>query len=636
MATITTDAFKALALVANGSPTARWNFPLAAGTPLLQAGGLGAGVDLRYSFLAVNPASDPQRGFLAFTADQQAATRAVLQRYADVANLRFSLDATDAGQLGFANSTQTQTQLGFARFPEYSYTLSSGLLDAIVEQPGAGTVWLNRTSSAADTSPGQRVFFTLLHELGHALGLKHPFSAGANGFVLDGAQNNLRYTVMAYSPALNSLVYEISGRAGDYSVATRPVSPSSLMLLDITALQTLYGANTASHNGDDVYRWGRNAELLETLWDGAGSDTIDCSNQTLRCEVNLTPGSFSSIALRLSEADKRAALDLPSWFTEALDERTYDGQQNLAIARGCWIENAIGGRAADSLRGNARDNLLDGRGGADTLIGGAGDDRYAVDRAEDRVVELAGGGVDLVLASASYTLPAFVEQGRILASGAVDLRGNALGNLLYAGAGDNRLDGAGGADAASYAFATAGVSLSLALDGAQATGGSGRDTLLQIERLYGSAYADRLTGNGGANVLAGGAGNDTLRGGDGNDLLLGGAGRDRLAGGEGADRFRFDVAPGAANRDLIEDFAPGADLLQLDRRVFTALGPPGALPAGYWRLGTSALDTDDFLLYDRPRGELAYDPDANGPQAPLVFAWLTPGLAFGSQQLELV
>ena len=128
----------------------------------------------------------------------------------------------------------------------------------------------------------------------------------------------------------------------------------------------------------------------------------------------------------------------------------------------------------------------------------------------------------------------------------------------------------------------------------------------------------------------------TLRGGGGRDLLLGGAGSDRLLGGEGEDRFRFDCAPGVANRDRIEDFSPAVDLLQLDHRVFTALGPAGPLPASYWRRGANALDANDFLLYDRTSGGLAYDPDATGPQAPAVFVWLTPGLALGPLQLELV
>jgi Ca2+-binding RTX toxin-like protein len=81
--------------------------------------------------------------------------------------------------------------------------------------------------------------------------------------------------------------------------------------------------------------------------------------------------------------------------------------------------------------------------------------------------------------------------------------------VLYAGVGNNVLNGSTGTDTASYAYATAGVQVNLTLTSAQATGGSGSDRLVGIETLTGSAYADRLTGNSAANVLNGGAGNDT-------------------------------------------------------------------------------------------------------------------------------
>ncbi len=62
------------------------------------------------------------------------------------------------------------------------------------------------------------------------------------------------------------------------------------------------------------------------------------------------------------------------------------------------------------------------------------------------------------------------------------------------------LDGAAGNDTVSYAFASAGVTVSLASAGAQATGGSGSDTLISIENLIGSGFNDSLTGNAGNNV----------------------------------------------------------------------------------------------------------------------------------------
>ena len=91
-------------------------------------------------------------------------------------------------------------------------------------------------------------------------------------------------------------------------------------------------------------------------------------------------------------------------------------------------------------------------------------------------------------------------------------------DVLDGGAGNDTLDGGAGIDTASYADATSGVSVSLAVTGAQSPGGGeGTDTLVSIENLTGSAFNDTLTGNSGANVLMGGAGDDILNGGGGAD-----------------------------------------------------------------------------------------------------------------------
>jgi Ca2+-binding RTX toxin-like protein len=221
------------------------------------------------------------------------------------------------------------------------------------------------------------------------------------------------------------------------------------------------------------------------------------------------------------------------------------------------IENLQGSAYADSLHGSSGANVLDGGGGygddsldggagADTLIGGSGNDTYTIDSTSDVIVEAAGAGTDLVQSwLASTTLGANVENLRMLATGA-NGTGNTLDNVIYAGIGDNVLNGLTGTDTVSYRYANAGVTVSLATIAAQATVGSGTDTLLNFENLTGSAYADRLTGGSAANILDGGAGNDTLSGGLGNDTLYGGAGDDTIY----VDSPN-DVAYGGAGTDLV-------------------------------------------------------------------------------------
>jgi Ca2+-binding RTX toxin-like protein len=223
---------------------------------------------------------------------------------------------------------------------------------------------------------------------------------------------------------------------------------------------------------------------------------------------------------------------------DAIDIGSFDSLTGLA-----GNDSLSGGAGNDSLDGGPGNDSLNGGSGADSLIGGDGSDLYTVDNAGDIVSEtnavLASGGTDTVYSDLSaYTLTANVENGRILSTTVANLTGNTLNNVLYAGAGNNGLNGGSGIDTVSYAYGlagTSGVTVSLAVDTAQATGGSGSDTLTSIENLIGSAYADRLTGNTGANSLAGGAGSDTLDGGAGSDTLAGGDGSDAYFVRDGGD-----------------------------------------------------------------------------------------------------
>jgi hypothetical protein len=151
------------------------------------------------------------------------------------------------------------------------------------------------------------------------------------------------------------------------------------------------------------------------------------------------------------------------------------------------------------------------------MAGGAGDDTYFVDDAGDTVTEVADAGTDTVKSTFSYALGANLENLTLLGSANLNGTGNALSNVITGNSGNNVLDGGGGIDTASYAAAGAGVAVSLAVAGPQATGGAGTDTLISIENLTGSTLNDTLTGDGGSNVLSGGAGNDTLDGGGGID-----------------------------------------------------------------------------------------------------------------------
>ena len=180
-----------------------------------------------------------------------------------------------------------------------------------------------------------------------------------------------------------------------------------------------------------------------------------------------------------------------------------------------------------------------------TLTGTAGDD-VLVAGSGNNVIN-AGDGNDVLSAG----------------SGNNEMHGGAGNDLLYSGAGNDLLDGGTGSDTASYAHATAAVTVNLDLLGAQNTLGAGTDTLTGIENLLGSNFNDSLTGDANNNVINGGLGNDFLNGGAGDDLLIGGMGNNTLTGGAGADTFQW--LKGNSGHDLITDFTPGTDKLDLSQ-----------------------------------------------------------------------
>ena len=259
------------------------------------------------------------------------------------------------------------------------------------------------------------------------------------------------------------------------------------------------------------------------------------------------------------------------------------------------IENLIGGAFDDTLTGSTLVNVLDGGAGNDTLWGGAGNDTLT-------------GGV-----------------------------GN---DVLLGGAGSDKLTGGDGVDTASYSDATSAVTVNLGLTGAQATGGSGSDTLTTVENLTGSNFNDKLTGSSADNVLDGGLGDDSLVGGAGNDVLHGGVGNDNLNGGDGNDVYSYtalnqDVGAGQADTLVAAvgdrvDFSVDLDksFLKIGGQSLFALAADTAVgsdfvagdtnmrfTAGHLQVDLNGdgkfVDTQDFDIGMSGAGSMLFDHDAD-------------------------
>ena len=352
-----------------------YSFPWTSSSTAIFAGHNGIG---DYSLLNEPNAS----AHYGLTATQQTAARAAVQTWANVANITFSEvpeSSSNVGDIrfGWTSATDTtstgNTAWGWASYPN-SYW------------PSAGDVWISTTAAGAaatDWSVGSDNFGSLIHELGHALGLKHPFEGNV---VLPVATDSTQYSVMSYTPALHSLYVSVTHSGNTWSWSSYNIEPSTPMLYDIQAMQYLYGANTSYNTGDNIYTFDPAVPFIKTLWDAGGKDTISVSNFTLGCTIDLRAGYFSKI----SYLDDISA---PVNWSTAPPTPTYDGTDDLAIAYGCVIENAIGGSGNDTLTGNDANNNLDGGPGNDILNGGVGIDTavYSIRRSSASLTKTSTG-----------------------------------------------------------------------------------------------------------------------------------------------------------------------------------------------------------------------------------------------------
>ncbi len=181
-------------------------------------------------------------------------------------------------------------------------------------------------------------------------------------------------------------------------------------------------------------------------------------------------------------------------------------------------------------------------------------------------------------------------------------------------------NGGSGTDTVDFLSATSAIVFSLALPGAQATGGLDTVTLVGIENLIGSAHGDTLSGDDAVNTLSGGDGDDLLSGGGssdalhgdaGADVLQGGAGNDLLIGGAGADTFR-DTSTGL-NGDTIRDFSVGDRIVITDASLagFAASIADGKLT---FTGGSINLDSGRY-------GDLSFAAAAGGGVQLQVATW---------------
>jgi Ca2+-binding RTX toxin-like protein len=352
-------------------------------------------------------------GYSTFSQAQREAAREAIRYWDDLIAPTFvEVNGTGGADIVYAN-TSTGPDQAWAYYPNGKGTPYFKHI--------ASDVWIATpevNSSNGQLADGFYGLMTLVHETGHALGLSHPgnYNFGDDG---DGdgqpdpityqgdafyAQDTTQYTIMSYFSS-----YEAGQKQSliDWSVM-RVVYASTPMVHDILAIQAKYGADLTTRTGNTTYGFNATADVTNsamrftpgemaaifTIYDAGGIDTLDLSGYRTSSIIDLRPGSYSSAGgadrqLTLAEINaNNAAAGLParseflyevyfkgvdgvngglSWI-ERTNSTDFLMHENIGIAYGTIIENAIGGSGNDRIIGNSANNRLTGGAGADTFV----------------------------------------------------------------------------------------------------------------------------------------------------------------------------------------------------------------------------------------------------------------------------
>lgn len=403
-------------------------------------GGTGTAAHVNYTYAISTTSNDAENGLsggAVLNQSQHDAAEQAFQSWENVANIQFT-EGSSSSPIFLRQAVMPSGIAGWMD-PTLANSTTFASADVVFD-----------SDYTRNPTQGSYPYTIFLHELGHALGLKHPGNYSTTDTsisVLPTNEDSTNVSVMSY----------YGGSAEDTS--GYPVSP---MLYDIAAAQFLYGANTSYNAGNTTYVL-TGSRINHTIWDGGGVDTLDSTSYT---------GGAVILDLRAGK-----------------DDITRVGETSQWIAYNANIENAISGNGADTLYGNDLNNTLIAGSGADILYGFEGSDILYGNQDNDTLY--GGHGSDTLYGGkANDTIYGGV--------GSIDSTDS--GDIIFGGENSDIIYGNSGND-----ILYGGTAITDPTDGNDTLyGGIGDDI------IYGNGGDDTLYGNGGNDTMYGGAGSDNF------------------------------------------------------------------------------------------------------------------------------
>ena len=266
----------------------------------------------------------------------------------------------------------------------------------------AGDVFLGENGAVPSKYVGLDGFSTIMHEIGHALGLKHGHDTDRGA--LGAGFNNNQYSVMTYA------AFEGADLSGGGATEQRPGSaPQGYMMFDIAALQAYYGVNWDRVGKEAVYRWDDDGQqsingvrvldkaimsskkIFTTVWTQGANSTFDLGNFNENQVDDMQPGGFLKFSTaQLADLNKNAPAGTANFIAKGnvFNALLPDGD-TLSLLR-----NIKTGAGNDTITGNDADNDIAGGAGDDTILGGAGNDTISGGPGADRID--GGAGVNVL------------------------------------------------------------------------------------------------------------------------------------------------------------------------------------------------------------------------------------------------